>query len=292
VLAFAKINLTLEILARREDGYHTLRSLMLPVGLADELTFTPAAHFSFTCDPPALAADNLVVRAFERIGLGAAPFAVTLKKSIPAGAGLGGGSSDAAAVFRAAMQGDFGPVAPRDWIDDARSLGSDIPFFLVESGALVEGTGERVTAIGALPPWWVVLVMPDVHVATADAYRRLAAGRERTPAPTRPRSDSATLRALAAVQRGDYDAAIAAATNDFEPIVRDAYPPVAAVLDALRAAGAACALLSGSGGACFALCRDEREARALHARFDAPPGARTFVVPLAPAPAWRAPLPA
>ena len=288
MLAFAKINLTLEILARREDGYHTLRSLMLPIGLADELSFEQSERFAFTCEPPALTRDNLVVRAFERLGLRAAPLAVHLRKHIPVGAGLGGGSSDAAAVLLAAMHGSFGALPERDWLADARALGSDIPFFLVEGAALVEGTGERVTALGALPPWWIVLVMPVVFVPTGEAYRALAAARTAAPSISRPRNESASLRALVAVQRGDYAAAIEAATNDFEPIVRMQFPAIGAVLDALSAARAEHAMLSGSGGACFSLARDEQSARDLAARLTLPAGARTFVVPFAPAAPWRA----
>ena len=288
VLAFAKVNLTLEILTRREDGYHNLRSIMLPIGLADEIAIERSERFSFVCDPAELASDNLVVKAIERLGLRDAPFAVQLRKQIPVGAGLGGGSSDAAAMLLAAMRGEFGPLPDRDWIADARALGSDVPFFLVESGALVEGTGERVTALGALPPWWVVLVMPDTFVPTGAAYAALATARHASPPATRPRSESASVRALVAVQRADFDAAIAAATNDFEPIVRANYPAVGAVLDALRAAHAELAMLSGSGGACFALARDESRARELVARLTLPPGARLFAVPLGTAAAWRA----
>ena len=283
----AKINLTLEILARRDDGYHNLRSVFLPVGLYDELIVEPASSFSFACEPAALAADNLVVRALERIGFGAIPFALQLRKHIPVGAGLGGGSSDAAAVLRAAAAGTFGPPPARDWVADARALGSDIPFFLTGTGALVEATGERVTALGALPPWWVVVLAPAVHVDTGAAYRALADERRAHPAELRARSGSASLRALEAVQRGDLGAALAAATNDFEPLIAAMYPPVAAALGALRAAGAAPAMLSGSGGATFALCGDETAARALAARLVAPPDARSFVVPLAAEAAWR-----
>ena len=291
VLAHAKINLTLEILGRRDDGYHALRSVMLPIGLADEITVTPAQRFTFSCLPPELTAGNLVVRALERLGLGAAPVAVSLCKRIPVGAGLGGGSSDAAAILRAALRGDFGQLDPRDWIADARALGSDVPFFLADGGALVEGTGERVTALGALPPWAIVLLVPGVHVATADAFRRLAQARSETPVPSRPRAESASLRALVAVQRGDYAAASAAATNDFEPIVSARYPEVAAALAALRGAGAHQAMLSGSGGACFALCPDPAAARRLAAAVRVPAGAALDVVPFAPSASWRAPTP-
>jgi 4-diphosphocytidyl-2-C-methyl-D-erythritol kinase len=289
VRAPAKINLTLEILNRQDDGYHRLRSVMLPIGLEDEIAIEPAERFEFSCEPATLTRDNLVVRAFAAAGAAAAPLAVTLRKRIPAGAGLGGGSSDAAAILRAAIDGAFGALETLDWLTVARALGSDVPFFLTGTGALVEGTGERVTALGALPPWWVAVLAPDVHIDTGEAYRSLAAARAQAPAAQRPRAGSASLRVLEAVQRTDYAAAVAAATNDFEPLIAAAYAPVADALRALRAAGAAHAMLSGSGGATFALCEREDDARTLAAAIALPEGARLFVVPLAAAEEWRAP---
>lgn len=287
-LAHAKINLTLEILARRDDGYHTLRSVMVPIGLADELEFAASERFTFACDPPELAPDNLVVRAFAAAELQTAPVAVTLHKRVPVGAGLGGGSSDAACVLRAAMSGAFGAAPERDWVGAARSLGSDVPFFLADGPALVEGTGERVTALGAPPPWWVVLAVPPVHVATGAAYAALAAARERAPQPTRPRSESATLRCAQALQRHDYDAVLAAMTNDFEPVVGDAHPAVDATLRALNAAGApGRAMLSGSGGACFALFASETHAWSFAERTQLPDGTAIHVVPFARSATWR-----
>jgi 4-diphosphocytidyl-2-C-methyl-D-erythritol kinase len=288
VEAPAKINLTLEVLARREDGYHALRSVMVPIRLTDELTFAAAERFTFACEPCALAGDNLVTRALAQIGLGGAPLAVALRKRIPMGAGLGGGSSDAASVLRAAMAGAFGAVPERDWVADARALGSDIPFFLVDGPALVEGTGERVTALGQAPPWWVVLVVPDVHVATGTAYDLLAAARAAEPVPSRPRSGSSTLRCGEALQRHDYSGVLETMTNDFEPVVRAAYPGVDAALRALTRAGApGRAMLSGSGGACFALFADEAGARDLAAALDAPPDAAVHVVPFNASGVWR-----
>ncbi len=285
----AKINLTLEILSRRDDGYHRLRSVMVPIGLADEIAIEPAPAFRFACSQSALDADNLVVRALAAAGFAGAPFALTLNKAVPVGAGLGGGSSDAAAILRAAIGGAFGPPPARDWVALARALGSDVPFFLTGTAALVEDTGERVTALGALPPWWVVLLAPDVHVDTGDAFRRLAAARAAQPPPSRPRAESASVRALEALQRADFDAVVAALGNDFEPLIAQAYPPVAAALAALRAAGAPHALLSGSGGATFALCEREDAARALAAALVLPAGARAFAVPFAAGEEWRAP---
>lgn len=288
VLAPAKINLMLEVLARREDGYHALRSVMVPIGLCDELTFEPHGSFTFVCDPPSLAADNLVVRALDRLGLSQARLAVTLRKRIPAGAGLGGGSSDAAAVLRAAMDGAFGPLGTRDWLGDARALGSDVPFFLVDGPALVEGTGERVTALGRPPPWWVVLALPATPVPTASAYAALDAARVASPPPSRPRGASPALACAEALQRADFPAVLATMTNDFETVVCAGFPEVRAALRALeRAASPRRAMLSGSGGACFALAEHEDEARAIAAQLAGSLAFEVRVVPFAGSAAWR-----
>ena len=198
----AKINLTLEILSRREDGYHNLRSLMAPVGLYDRIAVEKASSASFGTNVPALGDDNIILRALAAAGV-TAPLRVTLEKRIPVGGGLGGGSSDAAAVLRAAMDGAFGETTTRNWIETARSLGSDIPFFLLGSAGLVEGTGERITSVGRIPAWWTLIVRPTAAVATADAYRMLAASRS-AGVPSRPRAASATLAAIDALQRGDF----------------------------------------------------------------------------------------
>jgi 4-diphosphocytidyl-2-C-methyl-D-erythritol kinase len=286
-LAYAKVNLTLEVLGRSHDGYHALRSVMVPIALADELSFEPNERFAFACEPPSLAHDNLVTRAFARVGFADAPVAVTLRKHVPVGAGLGGGSSDAAGVLRAAMSGAFGDAGPRDWVADARALGSDVPFFLVDGPALVEGTGERVTALGHAPPWWIVLVVPAQHVDTAAAYAALAESRAARPTPTRPRAGSATLRCAEALQRADYATVLATMTNDFEPSVRGAYADVEAALRALGEAGApGRAMLSGSGGACFALFDREADARRFAALLATVNGA-VHVVPFARSEAWR-----
>jgi 4-diphosphocytidyl-2-C-methyl-D-erythritol kinase len=283
----AKVNMTLEILARGDDGYHALRSVMVPIAIDDEIVVRAAERPAFTCSAGDLTDDNLVTRALAAAGFAGAPVAIHLTKHIPVGAGLGGGSSDAATIVLAAMHGAFGPPAATDWIAIARRLGSDVPFFLTRTGALVEGTGERLTPLDALPPWWLVVIAPNVHVDTGDAYRRLAAARGAHPAPVRPRSGSASLAVVDALQRGDYAGAIAGTMNDFEPIVCAAYPAVDAALAALRNAGAPHAMLSGSGGAVFSLCPDEPTARSLAARLAPPAGARTFVVPFARDDAWR-----
>lgn len=289
LLAPAKINVTLEILSRRADGYHALRSVMLPIALYDRIELEPDTQTHFVASDPALAADNLVMRAFAAAGVHE-PHRIVLHKAIPVGGGLGGGSSDAAAVLRAAMAGALGARPDADWIDLAGRLGSDVPFFLVGTGALVEGYGERVTAIGALPPWWVVVARPHCEVATAAAYRLLDSARAAyAPGtePSRPRNTSASLAAVDAVQRHDFGALVGSLVNDFHDVIVAAYSPVAVTDAALRAAGANAVLLSGSGSCLFALFESEAEARAVAARVDPGSYDALFTVALHQDPAWR-----
>ncbi|GAC1442150.1 MAG: 4-(cytidine 5'-diphospho)-2-C-methyl-D-erythritol kinase [Vulcanimicrobiaceae bacterium] len=286
LLAPAKINVTLEILARRDDGYHALRSVMLPIALYDRIEIEPAETTRFETSDPALAHDNLAMRALAAAGV-PTPWSVRLAKTIPVGGGLGGGSSDAAAIFRAAMNGAFGPPADIDWIAAAANLGSDVPFFLVGTGALVEGFGERVTSIGSLPPWWVVVVRPHASVATADAYRRLDATRAGGSPPSRPRNTSVSLAAVDALQRRDFAALQASLVNDFHEPILAAYPDVARACDALLAAGAPRVLLSGSGSCLFALFEAEGGARAVAAAIDSGACEAVFAVALHRDHAWR-----
>ncbi len=282
-LAPAKINLTLEVLARRDDGYHGVRSVMVPLDFGDEISVTPSDAFEFTCSRSELEGDaNLVVRALRALG-DLPRFRVALRKRIPVAAGLGGGSSDAAAVLRAAMGGAFGPPPAVGWLRIARALGSDVPFFLAGTGALVEGTGERVTPLGALPPWYAVIVKPPVGVATAAAYDRL----DRRRPERRPRSESASIAMTSALQRGDFDAVEALLQNDFQEPIASHTPPVAVALNALASAGARRPLLAGSGSCVFALAPTRTRAENLLERLGLPENYDRFVTGFAPTPGWR-----
>jgi 4-diphosphocytidyl-2-C-methyl-D-erythritol kinase len=279
----AKINLTLEVLDRHDDGYHALRSVMVPLQLADTLHVEPAEQFTFSCSDPGLDNDdNLAARAARALDP-LAPVRIVLEKRIPSQAGLGGGSSDAAGVMRAAMEGAFGRRFRIDWLALARSLGSDVPFFLTESGALVEGTGERVTAVGALPAWHVLLVKPPASISTAQAYAQL----DREPRPSRPRNTSVSLRAVEALQRGDFQAVTGMLCNDFHAVIADSTPEVARAIDALTRAGATSVLLAGSGSAVFALERDARTIGAIVERLDLDPSYECIATTFAHGRNWR-----
>lgn len=279
----AKINLTLEVLARREDGYHGVRTVMVPLDLADELAIEPSDRFSFECSRSDLSGpDNLAVAALRSLGE-LPPVRLELVKRIPVQAGLGGGSSDAAAVLRATMDGVLGAYPAVDWIRVARRLGSDVPFFLAGTAALVEGTGERITPAGSLPPWHVLIVKPPVAVSTAAAFAAL----DSTVRPARPRGDSVSIAALTALQRAAFAEVESLLQNDFADIIATSTPEIANARDALRAAGASNALLAGSGSCVFTLASERGTVEAIAQRLSLPPTYQRFLTAFAKTPAWR-----
>jgi 4-diphosphocytidyl-2-C-methyl-D-erythritol kinase len=283
----AKINLTLEVLGRRSDGFHGVRSVMVPLDLADELTIEPSAAFAFECDRKELAGEsNLAVAALRAIS-GTEPPRVRmqLSKRIPVRAGLGGGSSDAASVLRAAMEGAFGKLGRRDWLATARAIGSDVPFFLAGTAALVEGTGERVTPAGAIPPWHVLIVKPPVAVSTAEAYAEI----DRRRRPQRARTGSVSIAMLEALQRGLFDRVEALLQNDFHDVIATQTPEIARALERLRAAGAGNATLAGSGSCVFTLASDRSIVDAIARRLELPDPYERYVTQFARAPGWVAP---
>lgn len=280
----AKLNLTLEVLARREDGLHALRSVMVPVDLCDELRVEPSAQSAFACDVAGLQNNNLVERAMRALDVSG--YRIELKKAIPTGAGMGGGSSDAAAVILAAQRGLFGTPPQIDYVTVARSLGSDVPFFLVQTAALVEGTGERVTALGPVPPWHAVVVKPPVSVSTAWAYAQVDAA----PRPSRPRNTSVSLQMGEALQRGEFERVLSLMQNDFEGALAPATPEIAAALDALRAAGAKQPLMTGSGSCVFTLAQTRNEADGIAAALRLPESYRIFRCAFWSGEGWRSPV--
>ncbi len=268
ILAPAKVNLWLRVLGRRPDGFHELDTLFQAVDLCDEVTVWRRDQAGVGLEVEGAevgpARENLAYRAVlafrDAAGPGAASGGVDilLRKRIPAGAGLGGGSSDAAAVLRC-MNAVWGHLlAPAVLLELGASLGSDVAFFLGGSAvARGRGRGERLEPMPPLPEAHLVLVLPPAHVATGPAYGALARHRmaHGSGGGAVPPDATPSWRALAEW-----------AVNDFELVVPPAHPPVAASLAALRAAGARPALLSGSGGACFGVFEDGGRASEAAAR--------------------------
>jgi 4-diphosphocytidyl-2-C-methyl-D-erythritol kinase len=274
----AKLNLSLAVIDRRADGYHDIESLMVPVTLHDTLHVTPTAEPgislrvrwggrlaridpSYSGDVPT-GPGNLVVRAAEALAREAGVdrgLEIDLVKQIPAGAGLGGGSSNAAAVLQAAA--DAWQI---DWPVEriaalGATLGSDIPWFFAGGPATVSGRGEEVRQVEGIPPLPAVIVKPAVSLSTAAVYQACR------PDPAM-RGDAERL--ADALRRG-LRAAIPLMHNALEPPARGLAPEVDRLLGDLRRAGALHPLLTGSGSACFAITRTVVEARHLAARIEA-----------------------
>lgn len=180
----AKLNLSLRVLRKREDGFHEIDSLMVRLpGLCDRLTVTEAAEDTFICDDPGVPSDasNLVLRAvaaYRSVSDSGVKFNINLSKSIPHGAGLGGGSSDAAAALIALERFSAKPLGTSRLMEIAATLGSDIPFFLGSPVARATGRGELIEAAPELPTFPVVLLKPSFGVPTPDAYGRWKEAKE------------------------------------------------------------------------------------------------------------------
>ena len=256
VKAYAKINLTLDVLGKRTDGYHTLATVMQTIDLYDTLclTLTEDRRVEVICDIPALSNnDNLAARAAERIlQHSACPWGVSieLSKRIPVAAGLGGGSSDAAAVLLALQQWWNIPLSQQEMIALAASLGSDIPFFLTGDGlALCEGRGEVVMPLS--PRWassmrwlrWLVLLKPPIGLSTATVFRHLTAS---------DYTDGRYSRAFSAAVQAGASPSMEDLHNSLERGVLECYPEVARAKAEMARAGAQWVQLSGSGPTLFA----------------------------------------
>ena len=274
LLAPAKINLGLRVLGRRPDGYHELDSLLLPLDLADEieLALRPAARTSVAIEVAGAApegASNLAVRAARAyLAAQALPLAVSirLRKGTPAAAGLGGGSSDAAAVLRGLHESQPGDITRPELEKLALEVGADVPFFLDPRPSRVGGIGERVEPIAGLPSLALLLVNPGLPVPTAAVYQAFDAagapvGRESPPLP-----DFSRLEAQAA-------ALCELARNDLEIPALRVCPALAETRDALEAVGARAVGLSGSGGTFYGIFGDLPAARSAEGRLAIPPEA-------------------
>lgn len=279
----AKLNLTLEVLAPRADGLHGIRSVMVPIDLFDELHLDRSDVFAFACDMPELCEQNLVERALAAIGMSNVRARITLEKRIPTGAGMGGGSSDAASILLAAQGGAFGVLSEIDYLSAARSLGSDVPFFLVQTAALVEGTGERVTALGVVPAWYAIVLTPPVSVSTAWAYRQIDAA----PRPSRPRNTAVSIELAQALQNADFSRVLECMQNDFHDIIVAAKPEIARALEVLQRAGAQRALLTGSGSSVFTLTQTKEQRDEIVKNVQVPTGYRMFACSFWNGEGWR-----
>lgn len=253
----AKVNLCLEIVKKRTDGYHDLRSLMTAISVWDELVFEPGSQFTLTdANGTNLDEQNTVSRAanlFTEVTQKPLTFAVRLKKSIPSQAGLGGGSSDGAAALLALRRLWNLRWSWKKLVPLAARIGADVPFFLVPTGAaIVEGIGEILTPV-KLPKLWLVLAKPNADMSTHEAFKLW------DDQPVHGETDPKAL--LEALWKRDTATIRELAVNAFEKIIATRIPAVTELKQRLLSAGAVTAVMSGSGTTVVGLFFERKEAR-------------------------------
>ncbi len=252
VRSYAKINLTLDVLGKRTDGYHELATIMQMVDLYDTLCLTLLNEDRVQIVSTKLelnSDDNLAVRAAQAIRKHFSlqqGVSIELDKHVPLAAGLGGGSSNAAAVLLALRQWWHLPISSEDMLALAASLGSDVPFFLTQGLSLCKGRGELMTPLPAYWPAsmrWLLLVKPAISVSTADVFRHL---------PTSDYTDGVHTQAVYTVLLAKGEPFREDVHNALERGVLERYPKVAQAREAMLNAGAPFVRLSGSGPTLFA----------------------------------------
>jgi 4-diphosphocytidyl-2-C-methyl-D-erythritol kinase len=277
-----KVNLLLNILGKRADGFHELETVLHPIRVCDRLIFARAAQgIQLSCNAPGLPTDgrNLVYRAAAMF-LDAAKIRdgvrLELQKNVPLAAGLGGGSGNAATTLLGLNELFGAPLLPERLQLIAAALGSDVPFFLQDQPALAIGRGEQIQPLGAFPALRgaaFLLIHPGFGIATAWAYQRLA----RFPAALNGLPGRAQ-KLVTLLQAADLRAAGAEFYNSLEAPALEKYPLLALFQEFLRDNGAAATLMSGSGSTTFAVVQGLDAASALAEKFKARFGEANWVV--------------
>ena len=259
----AKVNLALEVLGKRGDGYHEIATVLQAVDLCDRLKVEAADTLSLQTDDPDLPTDdgNLVMgaaRLLQKASGVEAGARIRLDKRIPVAAGLGGGSSDAAATLWG-LSRLWGLRWPKARLQElAVELGMDVPFFLGSGRAVARGRGERLDALPGGGGYALVLVNPRVPLATREVYGRVPAGWEARPVGTERVIEALRTRSVAKLA--------AALTNNLESVAEPVLPVIGRMKAALLAAGALGAIMSGSGPTVFGLARSLDHARQIRTR--------------------------
>ncbi len=276
LLSPAKVNLTLEVLGKRPDGYHEIRSLIQPVDLFDEvmIEMTEAEGIQIGSSGIEIpqGEDNLAWKAadlFLRESRLETGLAITIKKKIPPGSGLGGGSGNAAAVLMglnrltdALTEETLFGIAPR--------LGADVAFFLRSVASVTEGIGERITVIKDFPLLYYVILCPNLHVSTADVYAKWDELNKGIPLE-KPSPDIFEIVERFKRQTGDFPL-----RNDLEAPAFELYPEIRAFRQILSSLDVKNVLMTGSGSAVYAAFRDEFEAYEIHEYLKTSPTFKVF----------------
>ena len=253
VEANAKVNFTREVFGKRADGYHALRSVVMPISLSDTLDIEVTDDGSIASDTGY--EDDLCVKAARVLRSDCAKGArISVKKRIPAGGGLGGGSADAAAVLRALNDLWEVGLSREELAEVGAQVGSDVPALVMGGPVIMEGRGEKVEGLRLkTKDLNLVLVNPGVHSSTKEVYAACEA---------RPLGgEDLTAKMVAALKSGDLERIAAALMNDLQPPAARRHPEIADALVSLRTAGVVGAMMSGSGSSVFGLVESESAAK-------------------------------
>ncbi len=265
IQAPAKLNLTLDVLGRREDGYHDLKMVMQSITLADRLTLRPgrapgiqvSSSFHFLPTGEKNLAGKAAVCFYQALGRPARDLDIAITKHVPVCAGMAGGSSDAAAVLRALNRLEGSPFSPEELAHVGEAVGSDVPYCVLGCTALAQGRGEVLTPLSPLPHCWVVACKPDFPVSTPELFARIDSCRIRR----RPDADGL----MAALEQGDLMEVARRMYNVFEDVLPERQlARVADIKNTLIQQGALGANMSGTGPTAFGLFSSQSQAQAAY----------------------------
>ena len=253
IQAPAKLNLTLDVLGRREDGYHDLKMVMQSITLADRLTLRPgrapgiqvSSSFHFLPTGEKNLAGKAAVCFYQALGRPARDLDISITKHVPVCAGMAGGSSDAAAVLRALNRLEGDPFSPEELAHVGEAVGSDVPYCVLGCTALAQGRGEVLTPLSPLPHCWVVACKPDFPVSTPELYQK----NDTVAIPHHP--DNRAMET--ALQAGDLQKVAENVYNVFDPVVTENHLELNYIKSICNSYGALCQQMTGSGSAVFAM---------------------------------------
>ena len=269
--AYSKINIGLRILRKRADGYHDIETVFARILPCDEIILKQSDILTLVCAKPELATDenNLCIKAAELlqqqfdVSKGAH---ITLKKQIPVGAGLGGGSSNAAATLLGLVQLWNLKISAETLSTLSLELGSDVPYFLHHGMAHATGRGEMLDYFDLEIPYWIVLVYPNIHVSTVWAYREIDVTASSTKETAK--SHQSSFKDLVIKNIHHPEQLRMTIVNDFESVVMKAYPLIAQIKKGLYDNGAVFAQMSGSGSSVYGFFETEEGAASVLRQFE------------------------
>ncbi|MHC1786175.1 MAG: 4-(cytidine 5'-diphospho)-2-C-methyl-D-erythritol kinase [Christensenellales bacterium] len=265
--SYAKVNWHLQVLGKRPDGYHELDMLMQRIDLYDELSFQAADTLQLIISGSTLASDssNLVLRAacaLQEVCAISKGARITLDKHIPLGAGLGGGSADAATTLQG-LNVLWGLHLSQERLQEiGLRLGADVPYCLEPGPARVGGLGERIMRLPAFPPYWLILRQPSKSLSTRDVFRHF-------DSQARPRSEAQFERVSDALSRADLQSLRRFARNDLQETASSLLPEIGPMIDDYYRVGADFAQMTGSGSVVFGAFRDGEAAASAYSRLEA-----------------------